>query len=205
MSKERGTSHNSLPVSTAVRQSFSYFPPDAQRGPGPIHPKPSSTEANRLSMRLPGENGGLRQEGPKMVSDAAAEMWLRHEVIHSLFFSPSLPFLSVSLCMCVSVCFSLSPFSFTFPPSLLLPLSFLFLLPLFLLFPPSFPLLSLSLPPSLSFSLSLSLSHFLTLLFSPSFSLTLPPPPSLSPPSLQRLGSTRGSSVERFCVELSGG
>ena len=58
--------------SAAQRQSFSYFPPDSRRGAGPTpaaRPHPFEDPAgHRLSMQLPGENGGVKQEGPKMVS-----------------------------------------------------------------------------------------------------------------------------------------
>ena len=62
------------PPSTAQRQSFSYFPPESRRSTGvlPATSRPHTFEdpaGHRLSMQLPGENGGLaKQEGPKMVS-----------------------------------------------------------------------------------------------------------------------------------------
>ncbi|CAI7997160.1 Misshapen-like kinase 1 [Geodia barretti] len=57
----------------AQRQSFSYFPPDSRRSTGgaAVPPtRPSTYEdpaGHRLSMQLPGVNGGVKQEGgPKM-------------------------------------------------------------------------------------------------------------------------------------------
>lgn len=51
----------------AQRQSFSYFPPEVRRSSPVSRPHTFEDPAgHRLSMQLPGENGGVKQEGPKM-------------------------------------------------------------------------------------------------------------------------------------------
>ena len=71
---ERFTPISTYTHTTAQRQSFSYFPPDSRRSTGgaAVPPtRPSTYEdpaGHRLSMQLPGVNGGVKQEGgPKMV------------------------------------------------------------------------------------------------------------------------------------------